>query len=104
MGQGGGPGALGHIEAKLAELKVICTVETYYPRARARARNKKRVEKRASLIPGEYKRPLADLDTRYQSVEKGQTGRLGPLCTGWRGLATSPPGGGRLARGEQGSA
>ena len=62
--QGGGPGALGHIEANLEELKVIGAVETYYPRAGARARNKKRVEKRASLIPGEYKRPLVDLDTR----------------------------------------
>ena len=49
-GQGGGPGALGHIEAKLAELKVIGAVETYYPRARARARNKKRVEKRRGPV------------------------------------------------------
>ena len=51
-------------------------VETYYPRAGARARNKKGVEKRAGLIPGEYKRPLAALDTRYHRVEEGQTGPL----------------------------
>ena len=48
--------AKGHLESKPAELKVIGAVETYYPRAGARARNKKGVEKRASLIPGEYKR------------------------------------------------
>ena len=28
------------------------------------------------LIPGEYKRPLAALDTRYHRVEEGQTGPL----------------------------
>ena len=49
-GQGGCPGALGYIEANLAELKVIGAVETYYPRARARARNKKRVEKRRGPV------------------------------------------------------
>ena len=75
-GQGGGPGALGQVESKLAELKVIGAVETYYPRAGARARSKKGVEKRAGLIPGEYKRPLAALDTRYHRVEEGQTGPL----------------------------
>ena len=57
-------------------MKVIGAVETYYPRAGARARNKKGVEKRAGLIPGEYKRPLAALDTRYHRVEEGQTGPL----------------------------
>ena len=34
------------------------------------------MEKRAGLIPGEYKRPLAALDTRYHRVEEGQTGPL----------------------------
>ena len=89
-GQGGGPGALGQVESKLAELKVIGAVETYYPRAGARARNKKGVEKRAGLIPGEYKRPLAALDTRYHRVEEGQTGplvrrleRFGNILTWW---------------------
>ncbi len=46
----------------LAELKVIGAVETY-PWGGARARRKKGVEKRGSLIPGEYRRPLASLDT-----------------------------------------
>ena len=48
------------------------------------------MEKRASLIPGEYKRPLADLDTRYHRVEEGQTGplvrrleRFGNILTWW---------------------
>ena len=48
----------------LAELKVIGAVNTYYPRAGASARNKKRVERRAQDIPGEYRRPLPAL-TRH---------------------------------------
>ena len=75
-GPGAGPGALGNVESKLAELKVIGAVETYYPRGGARARNKKGVERRAGLITGEYRRPLAALDTRYHGVEEGQRGPL----------------------------
>ena len=75
-GEGAGPGALGNVESTLAELKVIGAVETYYPRGGARARSKKGVERRAGLIAGEYRRPLALLDTRYHGVEEGQTGPL----------------------------
>ena len=45
-------------------------------RGGARARSKKGVERRAGLIAGEYRRPLALLDTRYHGVEEGQTGPL----------------------------
>ena len=81
-GPGAGPGALGNVESKLAELKVIGAVETYYPRGGARARNKKGVERRAGLIPGEYRRPLAALDTRYHGVVEG---KRGPLLRGLEG-------------------
>ena len=75
-GPGAGPGALGNVVSTLAELKVIGAVETYYPRGGARARTKKGVERRGGLIPGEYKRPLARLDTRYHGVGEGETGPL----------------------------
>ena len=75
-GTGAGPAALGNVVSTLAELKVIGTVETYYPQSGARARNKKGVERRARDIPGEYRRPLASLDTRYHGVGEGQVGPL----------------------------
>jgi hypothetical protein len=34
------------------------------------------VERRSGLIPEEYRRPLASLDTRYHGVEEGRTGPL----------------------------
>ena len=75
-GAGTGPVALGNVVSTLAELKVIGAVKTYYPRAGPRARAKKGVEVRGDRIPGEYRRPLAALDTRYHGVEEGQTGPL----------------------------
>ena len=87
-GPGAGPGALGQVESKLAELKVIGAVETYYPRGRERARAKKGVEMRAGLIPGEYRRPLAALDTRYHRVEEGQRGPLVRRLEGYGHLLT----------------
>ena len=75
-GAGPGPAALGNVVSTLAELKVIGAVETYYPRGGARARNKKGVERRARDVPGEYRRPLASLDTRYHGVGEGQVGPL----------------------------
>ena len=39
--------------SKLAELKVIGAVESFYPKAEPRARNKKGVERRSGLIHGE---------------------------------------------------
>ena len=58
------------------ELKTIGAVASYYPRDGAQAREKKGVERRASLIPGEYRRPLAALDARYHGTVPGQTGPL----------------------------
>ena len=75
-GAGAGPGTLGNVVLTLAELKVIGAVETYYPWGGARARRKKGVEKRGSLIPGEYRRPLASLDTSYHGVGEGLVRRL----------------------------
>ena len=71
-GPGAGPGALGNVVSKLAEVKVVGAVESYYPRSGASARAKKGVERRAALIPGEYKRPLTALDTRYHGTGAGQ--------------------------------
>ena len=34
------------------------------------------MEVRAERIPGEYRRPLPSLDTRYHGVEEGQVGPL----------------------------
>ena len=67
---------MGNVVSTLAELKVIGAVETYYPRGGARARTKKGVERRGALIAGEYRRPLAALDTRYHGTAEGQTGPL----------------------------
>ena len=75
-GAGAGPGALGNVISKLAKLKTIGAVASYYPRDGAQARTKKGVERRASLIPGEYRRPLAALDARYHETVPGQTGPL----------------------------
>ena len=87
-GPGAGPGALGNVEARLAELKVTGAVESYYPRNGTRASAKKGVERRAGLLMGEYRRPLAALDTRYHRVEEGEKGplvrRLGHLPEPYR--------------------
>ena len=71
-----GPGALGNVVSTLAEVKVIGAVETYYPRSGVLARRKKGVERRGSRVPGEYRRPLAALDTRYHGTGQGETGPL----------------------------
>ena len=75
-GPGAGPGALGNVVSKLAEVKVVGAVESYYPRSGASARAKKGVERRAALIHGEYKRPLTALDTRYHGTGAGEKGPL----------------------------
>ena len=75
-GPGAGPGALGNVVSKLAELKVCGAVESYYPRSGASARARKGVERRAALITGEYKRPLTALDTRYHGTGAGEKGPL----------------------------
>ena len=87
-GPGAGPGAHGQVESKLAELKVIGAMETYYPRGWGRARAKKGVERCAGLIPGEYRRPLAALDTRDHRVEEGQRGPLVRRLEGYGHLLT----------------
>ena len=87
-GPGAGPGALGNVETRLAELKVCGAVESYYPRNGARARAKKGVERRAGLLMGEYRRPLAALDTRYHGVEEGEKGPLVRRLEGYGELLT----------------
>ena len=60
----------------LAELKVIGAVESWYPRNGVLARKKKGVEKRAAVLPGEYRRPLEKLDRRYHGTTANQVGPL----------------------------
>ena len=53
-----GHAALGEICKQLAEVKVIGVVKTYYPRSGSLARRTVGVDRRGSLVPGEYRRSL----------------------------------------------
>ena len=66
----------GDHDVKLAELKVIGAVESWYPRSGFSARRSRGVERRAATLPGEYRRPLAKLDQRYHATPVGQVGPL----------------------------
>ena len=60
----------------LAELKVIGAVESWYPKNGGLARKKKGVERRAVVLPGEYRRPLEKLDRGYHGTTVNQVGPL----------------------------
>ena len=62
--------------AKLAELKIIGAVKTWYPRSLACARRKKGVERRSALLAGEYRGPLATLDQKYHGTAEWEVGPL----------------------------
>ena len=64
------------VVSRLAEVKVIGAVKTYYPRSGPAARRQRGVEKRARSIIGEYTRPLARLDRRYWGTHDGEKGPL----------------------------
>jgi hypothetical protein len=66
----------GDHDVKLAELKVIGAVDSWYPRSGFSARRSRGVERRATRLPGEYRRPLARLDQRYHATPVGQVGPL----------------------------
>ena len=70
------PSPTGELEYRLAELKMIGAVGTWYPRNGALARKKKAVERRVVPLPGEYRNPLAKLDTKYHGTGLGQVGPL----------------------------
>ena len=70
------PSPAGEPTERLAELKMIGAVPTWYPRKGELARKKKAVERRAMPLPGEYKTPLAKLDAKYHGTLGGQTGPL----------------------------
>ena len=70
------PSPDGEHETKLAELKVISAVDSWYPRDGFSARRRRGVEKRATRLPGEYRRPLAKLDQQYHGTAVGQVGPL----------------------------
>ena len=70
------PSPAGEPIERLAELKMIGAVSTWYPRSGGLARKKKAVERRAMPLPGEYRTPLAKLDTKYHGTPGGQTGPL----------------------------
>ena len=60
----------------LAEVTVIGAVKTYYPRSGPLARRTRGVDRRGSLVPGEYRRPLERLDSTYHNTAPGDTGPL----------------------------
>ena len=66
----------GNQEVKLAELKVIGAVDSWYPRSGPSARRSRGVEKRSSRLTGEYTRPLVKLDQKYHGTPAGQVGPL----------------------------
>ena len=71
-----GHAALGNIRKTLAEVKVIGAVKSYYPRSGPLARRTKGVDRRGALVPGEYRRPLEALDSKYHGTADGDTGPL----------------------------
>ena len=70
------PTPLGQSTFQLAELKVIGAAGSCYPRSGPCARRKRGVERRASKLPGEYRRPLEKLDRRHHGAQQGQEGPL----------------------------
>ena len=66
------PTPTGGTKATLAELKCIGAVKSWY----SRGSKEKGVERRASVLTGEYTRPLAKLDTKYHNTPQGETGPL----------------------------
>ena len=70
------PTPAGEKVERLAELKILGAVPTWYPRNGAQARRKKAVERRATVLPGEYRNPLVRLDSKYHRTQTGQRGPL----------------------------
>ena len=70
------PTPRGQSEYRLAELKVIGAVSTWYPRNGKLSRKKKGVERRGDRLPEEYRKPLEKLDVKYHGTSEGQTGPL----------------------------
>ena len=70
------PSPTGEPTQRLAELKIIGAVPTWYPRSGGLARKKKAVERRAAPLPNEYRTPLAKLDAKYHGTQPGQVGPL----------------------------
>ena len=70
------PSALGEPQERLAELKCIGAVRTWYPRSGAVARRTRGVERRSGRLAEEYRRPLASLDQKYYETQQGEVGPL----------------------------
>ena len=70
------PSPLGQPEHRLAELKIIGAVKTWYPRKGNCARRKKGVERRKDELQEEYRKPLAALDRMYHGTQGGEVGPL----------------------------
>ena len=66
----------GEMTERLAELKILGAVPSWYPRNGVQARKKKAVERRAAVLPREYRNPLSKLDTKYHGTAAGQRGPL----------------------------
>ena len=62
----------GQVTRQLAELKIINAGPTRYPEGSRH----KAVDKRARLVPGEYRRALAELDTRFHGTARREVGPL----------------------------
>ena len=65
------PTSQGQATNQLAELKVIGAAGSCYPRSGPSARRTRGVERRASRLAGEYRRPLDTLDRRHHGVSEG---------------------------------
>ena len=70
------PSPAGEPDLRLAELKIIGAVKRWYPRNGELARKKKAVERRAAVLPEEYRKPLSVLDNKYYGTLEGETGPL----------------------------
>ena len=80
-------GGATEMESVLAELKVISSCPTRYPRA-PRTMGKA-VQRRADLLPGEYARSAKTIDEEFGGVPKGVVGPVArklasfPRLRGW---------------------
>ena len=81
------PSPAGEPELRLAELKICGAVKRWYPcDGNLAIRKKKGVERRFSVLPEKYRKPLAKLDQMPHHNELGQVGSLERRLKGYAKL------------------